>query len=69
MKDVLARYDIMDTIGVGGFSEVKRARDRRTKEMVAVKVGSSWLQHLLLPLHKVLSVLLSAHRGAWCRGS
>lgn len=38
VQDFLERYEVGDTVGVGGFAVVKRGRDRETGEDVAIKV-------------------------------
>eukprot|EP00892_Ulva_mutabilis_P002401 jgi/Ulvmu1/12161/UM085_0025.1 len=37
VRDILARYDVGETVGVGGFAVVKKGRDKRTGEIVAIK--------------------------------
>lgn len=42
VRDVLARYEVGETVGVGGFAVVKRGKDRGTGEVVAIKVVDKW---------------------------
>lgn len=38
VQDFLERYEVGETVGVGGFAVVKKGRDKRTTEAVAIKV-------------------------------
>ena len=40
VAEVLARYEVGETVGVGGFAVVKKGRDKLTGEPVAIKVCS-----------------------------
>ncbi|KAJ9523149.1 hypothetical protein QJQ45_023967 [Haematococcus lacustris] len=41
VQDFLERYEVGETVGVGGFAVVKKGKDKRTGEPVAIKVGRS----------------------------
>src|SRR3954468_17752326 len=41
-KVLARRYELLEVIGEGGFGTVYRARDRRLKREVAVKVIKPW---------------------------
>eukprot|EP01024_Parvocaulis_polyphysoides_P047334 TRINITY_DN4487_c2_g1_i2.p1 TRINITY_DN4487_c2_g1~~TRINITY_DN4487_c2_g1_i2.p1 ORF type:complete len:360 (-),score=82.51 TRINITY_DN4487_c2_g1_i2:358-1437(-) len=38
VSDFLKRYEVGETVGIGGFAVVKRGVDKKTKEEVAIKV-------------------------------
>eukprot|EP01025_Chloroclados_australasicus_P058541 TRINITY_DN7362_c0_g1_i1.p1 TRINITY_DN7362_c0_g1~~TRINITY_DN7362_c0_g1_i1.p1 ORF type:complete len:290 (-),score=33.24 TRINITY_DN7362_c0_g1_i1:1-870(-) len=42
VRDVLARYEVGETVGVGGFAVVKRGKDKETGQVVALKVVDKW---------------------------
>mmetsp|Transcript_883 Transcript_883/g.2365 ORF Transcript_883/g.2365 Transcript_883/m.2365 type:complete len:159 (-) Transcript_883:1360-1836(-) len=38
VQDFLERYEVGETVGVGGFAVVKKGKDKTTGELVAIKV-------------------------------
>lgn len=59
MKVVMAkRFELLDKIGVGGFGEVYRVKDKKRKEIVALKMESRVASiPMLVYEHKILESL------------